>query len=158
MGIGQGQQPVEVVAAVGRRSRGEPHVRRQKRHRQPTAYRVGQPLGLLAIHQNPLAPAGGEVRGGDRGRRTVAHFGLDAKPGLVEAQHLLIGGTAQRPEQHRVVNRFEQVGLALGIGAQDRDPAWRRLALEVRQVAEPPGDQTAQPHYSIWSCRPAVRP
>ena len=63
--IGQREQPVQVLPPERGRSRRELHVAGQEHHRQPTADRLGQPLRLGAVEEDPLAATGGQIPGGE---------------------------------------------------------------------------------------------
>ena len=63
-----------------------------------------------------------------RGRAQVAATGRqaaaldrrpDVEPASAEAGDLLVGGSPERPEQHRVVDRFQEVRLPLAVGAEE---------------------------------------
>ena len=78
--------------------------------------------------------------------------------GRTEARDLLIGSPPKRPEEHRVVHRFEKVRLALRVRAEQCDPWTRHGAIEVRQIPEPAGYQTTEAHYLIVMWRVTVGP
>ena len=78
--------------------------------------------------------------------------------GRAEARDLLIGSSPKRPEEHRVVHRFEKIRLALRVRAQQREPAARDEAIEVSQIPEPASHQTTEAHYSIVMWRETVGP
>ncbi len=146
------QEPVEIGPPLGRGPGGEPHVVREERHREPPAHGIGHPHGLLALDQDSLPPALRRVRGPDVGDGSALDPGLDLKPGTLESRHLLVRRAAEGAEEHRVVDGLEQVGLALGVGAEEDKAGRGKLAVEVREVPEPSSHQVAEPHYSmrIW--------
>jgi hypothetical protein len=78
--------------------------------------------------------------------------------GQAEAGDLLVGSSPERPEEHRVVHRLEEIRLALRIGTQQRDATARDGAIEVRQIPEPTGGQMTKAHYCIVSRRETVGP
>ena len=65
---------------------------------------------------------------------------LDVEPKAATA-HLLVRGSAKRAEQYRVVDCLQQIGLALGVGAEQDNAARRSLPLQVGQIPIPSGDQ-----------------
>jgi len=111
------------------------------------------PGDVLAVEQDPFPPAGGGIGHFDRPHPGAIHFGFDLESGAFEPCHLLVRRAANGPEQDRVVDGFEQVGLALGIGAKEDQAGRGGLTVEVRQVAEPSSHQVAEPHYSMRICR-----
>ena len=108
-------------------------------------------VDLLAVDQDSLPPAAPVGRPPTCATGPPSIAGLDLKPGALEPRHLLVRRAAEGAEQHRVVDRLEEVGLALGVGAQEHQAGRRELALEVREVSEPPGHQMAEPHYRCGS-------
>src|SRR6185437_12712817 len=91
-----------------------------------------------------------DVTRADRRRRPALQLRLEVESGPLEAGHLLVRRAAEGAVQHRVVDGLEQVGLALGVGAQQHQTGRGGLAVEVREIAEPSSHQVAEPHYSMW--------
>ena len=54
--IRQREHPVQVLTPLRGRSRCQPHVRREKGHREPVTHRVGETADFLAVHRDPLLP------------------------------------------------------------------------------------------------------
>ena len=121
--------------------------RASRRRRRPPARAPGRRPGSACA--GPAA----RTRRRPIGRGAALDAGLDLKAGPLEPGHLLVRRAAEGAEQHRVVDGLEQVGLALGVGAQQDQAGRGELAIEVRQVAEPSSHQMAEPHYSMRICR-----
>src|SRR5262249_52810705 len=134
------------------------HVVRKERDREPAPDGIGQPLRLLAVHHNPLASARGREARADGRRGTALKLALDLKARPVGAGDFLARRPAERAGPHRIVDGLEQVGLALGMGAEEHQAGSGGLAIELRKVAEPSSHQVAEPHYSMWICRLAMLP
>jgi hypothetical protein len=95
-------------------------------------------------------------------RRNLLHaravqIELDVKS-TIAANDLLIRGAAKGAEQHRVVDRFQQIRLTLRVSAENGGAASRRLANEVGQVAVPSNHQPPNPHYWTKTRREAMAP
>ncbi len=147
--VGQREHAIEIPASFRGRSARELHVGREERHRQPRTRRLRDSFGLVVVYRDALAPARGNPGGRDLGHRPFVDVGFHVEAAATEARDLLIGRAPHRAEQHRVVHCLEQIGLALGVGPEQRDPAGRKLTVEVVQVSESTHDQPAQPHYSM---------
>ena len=143
--VGEGEQPIEESASFRRGTGGEPHIHRQEHDGQPVPDCVCQPGDFLFPNRYPLLATGvGRHHAHPAVRR--ANPGLDLKARPAKSGNLLIRRTPERAEQYRVIQRFEQIGLALAVGAQDRRPLRREFALEVGQIAKSSRHQAFEPH------------
>ena len=156
--VRQREQAVEVLPPLRRRPGRQADIVGKKGDREPRSYRVGQPIGLPPSISDPLAPAGDDTRRppslprhrrarpprpGSRGRRT----GRPPGPARRETS-----GTAPG-------SRWPRAGSSCpGRCAEEDQAGGGDLAVEVRQVAEPPSHQPAEPHYSMWITRLATVP
>ena len=74
------------------------------------------------------------IRRGDGPGRGPLDLHLHVKSAGTTTDHLLVRRASKRAEQDRVVDRLQQVGLALGIGPQQRHSGRRSLQLAIDQV------------------------
>src|SRR5690606_24276969 len=103
------------------------------------AHRIAQPLRLRAADRDALAACAPLERGRDLAlppRRLVAEPAAHMERLGAEPDQPLVRRTPEGSEDLQVVDRFQEVGLARAVVADDRDAGGRESELELREVPE----------------------
>lgn len=153
------QHSIEVPPAFRCGSGSEAQILRQKGHCEPLAHVFGKPgrgtpvqpdLFFLSrdqeLNRDLMVAAG------------VADLSLQPETGSAEPDYFLVERSMKGTEEHRVINGFQQVGLALAIVPQQRNAGRRKNQLRVVKISKTANRELFQPHYCTVTWRETVSP
>ena len=129
------EDEIEIPPTLGRRSAYQLEVARREHHRRQCAERVGETAGHGAVDRDFL-PLGVAIEpDGDVVLIGRVRLARDVKAGRAEARQVLVARAPLRAKRLQIVDRFQQVRLALTVVADDRESLGGRQieSLEVRK-------------------------
>ncbi len=136
------QHHVEKAPSLGGRTRDERDVVRREHHRWQRAERVAQPLGHGAVDARALSVPGALEADGDLVTRSA---GVDLRRDVErlrsKADEIRVARTARRAQELQVVNRLEQIRLALAVLADDDPTRGRRSEVHMLEVPKVANDE-----------------
>ena len=138
------QQQVEKPAAHPGGAFDQLQVFCAKNHRAQHAEVIGQFANRAAI-QTQL-PLGGRPIHLDLVFALADHLGADEITLLSVSHHLRAAHAAKRPERREQINRFQNVGLALCVLAEQQVKTGREILIQPRVIAEIAKSQMGQMH------------
>ena len=142
----QRQHHVEEAPTPAGTACDETGVCRGDRHCAEAAQGVCDPGSVVSVHRHLLLPQFPVEPHGHGGWSFAGDRALQVENVFRERAQLTVPDPAERPEALQVVDRFQQVGLSLGVIPYDRHALWREAQLLDPQVPKVAQLQLRQDH------------